>query len=150
DELDLSVITLRDIYAKEGVGVGRVLHFGVLTSDAGGLDTPTRRADLRQMTQNWTVDNDGIDVFIPHNFSVGLLLGLSAIGGTCDNKDKATGLSGSTVGLWGTACGPRNAQTGRTLAHELGHYLGLFHKNGQPTNLMCQTAKASNTCSSTL
>jgi len=154
DELAFSIITLRDIYAKEGFAIGRVLHFGVLTADAGGLDTPTRKRDLRQMTQNWTVDNDGIDVFVPHNFSVpsgkGILLGFSPVGGTCDNKDKTTGLSGSTIGLWGTSCGSGVAQTGRTLAHELGHYLGLFHKNKHPRNLMCQTAKASNTCSSTL
>jgi hypothetical protein len=158
DELDLSIITIRSIYGAQGFGVARIEHWGVATSDAGGLDTPTTKGDLKQITQNWTIDNDGIDVFIPHNFSVpsgpGILLGYSAIGGTCSNKDKTTGLSGATGGLWGTLCGAFQgsalAQTGRVLAHEMGHYLGLFHQNGDPTNLMCQTASASNSCTSTL
>jgi hypothetical protein len=28
------------------------------------------------------------------------------------------------------------------MAHELGHYFGLDHENGEPTNLMCQSSKA--------
>jgi hypothetical protein len=157
DDLDLAIITVRDIYAKHGFGVGRVLHWGVVTADAGGLDTPTKKRDLKQITQNWTVDNDGIDVFVPHNMNVGragkgFTLGFSPIGGTCDNKDKTTGLSGSVISLNGPLCGRFKGsgipQTGRTMAHELGHYLGLFHKNGKPGNLMCQTGKASNSCTS--
>lgn len=140
-EIDYSILKLRDIYHEAGMGVGRVLHWGVLSSDAGGLDTPTTNGDLRQITQNWTVDNDGIDLFIPNNFSVatssGITLGRSAIGGTCANKDKTTGMSGSTAGLWGSLF--NNDQTARTVSHELGHYLGLFHRNGSPTNLMCQS-----------
>jgi hypothetical protein len=158
DEIDLSIITIRDIYGAQGFGIGRIEHWGVAMSDAGGLDAPTKKGDLKQITQNWTIDNDGIDVFIPINWAVsddkGTTLGYSAIGGTCTNKDKSTGLSGATTGLWGTTCGASQgsalSQTGRVLAHELGHYLGLFHKNGQPTNLMCQTKNASNSCTSTL
>jgi hypothetical protein len=158
DDLDLAIITVRDIYASHGFGIGRVQHWGVRTVDADGLDTPTKKRDLRQITQNWTIDNDGIDVFVPHNMNVGRagkggILGLSPVGGTCDNKDKTTGLSGSVINLSGPACGryKRHAvsQTGRTMAHELGHYLGLFHRNGRAGNLMCQTAKANNSCSAT-
>jgi hypothetical protein len=140
-EIDYSIFKMRDIFHAAGIGVGRILHWGVDSSDTDGLDTPTSNGDLRQITQNWTVPNDGIDLFIPNNMSVsnagGSTLGRSAIGGTCSNKDKTTGMSGSVAGLWGAVFG--TDQTARTVSHELGHYLGLTHRNGRPTNLMCQS-----------
>ena len=143
-EINYSIFKLRNIYHQVGIGVGRILHFGVDSSNTGGLDTPTSKGDLRQITQNWTADNDGIDLFIPNNMNVsagkkGSILGFSAINGTCKNKDKTTGMSGSTAGLWGVFSTSGTDQTARTVAHELGHYLGLWHKNKKPTNLMCQS-----------
>lgn len=143
-DIDYSIFKMRNIFDEAGIGVGRVQHWFVRNADDGGLDTPTTRGDLRQITQTWTVPNDGIDLFIPHNFSVfagngGQALGLSAIGGTCNNKDRQTGLTGSVVGLWGSDPVDGSDQTARTLSHELGHYLGLTHRNGRPTNLMCQS-----------
>lgn len=154
EELDYALLRLRDIYDPVNLGVGRVLHWVVSTADANGLDTPTSRGDLEDLTQDWTVDNDGIDVFIPHNMSVasngGMVLGRSAIDGPCD-KD-AKGMNGVTCGLWGAE------QTARTFAHELGHYLGLEHNHGDncPTstaalnNLMAQSRCASSTRNSVL
>ena len=69
-EINYSIFKLRNIYHQAGIGVGRVLHSGVDSSKAGGLDTPTSKGDLRQITQNWTADNDGIDLFIPFNMNV--------------------------------------------------------------------------------
>jgi Metallo-peptidase family M12B Reprolysin-like len=159
DDLDFAIIRVRDIYANHGFGVGRVLNWGVLTADADGLDTVTKKRELRQITQNWTIDNDGIDVFVPHNMNItrgiGFVGGLSAVNGTCDNKDKTTGLSGAVIDMNGSLCGTITGmgvgvtQTGRTMAHELGHYLGLFHKNHKPRNLMCQTGKTKNSCIAT-
>jgi hypothetical protein len=72
----------------------------------------------------------------------GTLLGRSAVDGPCD-KD-AKGMNGATCGLWGSE------QTARTFAHELGHYLGLEHRNSQPDNLMCQSGQANSTRNSVL
>jgi hypothetical protein len=144
-EINYSIFKLRNIYHEAGVGVGRVLHWGVDSSNAGGLVSPTSKGDLRQITQNWTVDNDGIDLFLPFNMSVPgpkpktSTAGLSPVGGTCKHKDKTTGLSGSTAAIAGNLSG--FDQTARTIAHELGHYLGLWHKNKKPMNLMCQSGK---------
>ncbi|HEY7056796.1 MAG TPA: hypothetical protein VH458_09740 [Vicinamibacterales bacterium] len=145
-EIDYSIFKLRNIYHLAAIGVGRILHKNVQSANAGGLDSPTTKGDLRQITQNWTADNDGIDLFIPNNMNVtvgknGLILGFSPVGGTCAHKDKTTGLSGSTAGLWGTRFTSGTDQTARSIAHELGHYLGLWHKNKRPTNLMCQSGK---------
>jgi hypothetical protein len=137
-EIDYSIFKIRNIYHTVGLGVGRVQHWIVSTADADGLDTPTSEDDLEQLTQDWTVDNDGIDFFIPHNMMIpsngGTLLGLSPVGGPCD-KD-AKGMNGATGGLWGSE------QTARTFAHEVGHYLDLSHRNNQQDNLMCQSGQA--------
>jgi hypothetical protein len=141
-EVDYAIYRLRTIWAQASLGVGRIQHWGVDTTDAGGLDTPTTKGELEDITDTWTVPNDGIDMFIPHNMSVpsdgGVILGRSAVGGPCEDKDDK-GMNGSTAGLWGSE------QTARTFAHELGHYLDLKHKNGSPDNLMCQSGKANST-----
>ncbi len=141
-QVDYAIYRLRTIWSQVSLGVGRIQHWGVDTADAGGLDTPTSKGDLEDITDSWTVANDGIDMFIPHNMNIpsdgGIILGRSAIDGPCEDKDDK-GMNGSTAGLWGSE------QTARTFAHELGHYLGLEHKNGSPSNLMCQSGKASST-----
>jgi hypothetical protein len=153
-EIDYSIFKLRNVYRPVGVGIGRVQHWVVSTADANGLDTPTTEGDLEDLTQDWTVPNDGIDLFVPHNMSIpsngGQLLGRSAIDGPCD-KD-AKGMNGATCGLWGSE------QTARTFAHELGHYFGLSHNHGDtcPTgtternNLMAQSRCAISTRNSVL
>lgn len=141
-EVDYSIYKMRNIWDQVGLTVGRIRHYGVATADAGGLDSPTTRGDLEEITDRWTVSNDGIDMFIPHNMNVpsngGVILGRSAVGGPCEDKDDK-GMNGSTGGLWGSE------QTARTFAHELGHYLSLKHRNSQPMNLMCQSGSASST-----
>ena len=151
---DYSIFKLRNVYRPVGVGIGRVQHWVVSTADTNGLDTPTTTGDLEDLTQDWTVPNDGIDLFVPHNMSVasngGQILGRSAIDGPCDKNAK--GMNGATCGLRG------REQTARTFAHELGHYLGLSHNHGDtcPTstteqnNLMAQSRCAISTRNSVL
>lgn len=140
-EVDYSIYRLRNIYAANGIGVGRIEHYGISTAEADRLDSPTKKSQLEDLTQQWTVPNNGVDLFIIANLNVpsgsGILLGRSAINGPCGDKE-AKGMNGSVSGLWGSE------QTSRTVAHELGHYFSLKHKNDQPTNLMCQSGSASN------
>ncbi len=153
-EIDYSIFKLRNVYRPVGVGIGRVQHWVVSTADADGLDMPTTTGDLEDLTQDWTVPNDGIDLFVPHNMSIaangGQILGRSAIDGPCDKNAK--GMNGATCGLWGSE------QTARTFAHELGHYLGLSHNHGddcpagttEKNNLMAQSRCAISTRDSVL
>ncbi len=140
-QVDYSIYKLRNVFDPVALGVGRVQHFIVLTSDADGLDTPTSEDDLEDLTHDWSAPSDGIDMFMPHNVSIssngGSTLGLSPEGGPCDKSDKD--MNGATCGLWGSE------QTARSFCHEIGHYLGLGHENGKSLNLMCQSSMASST-----
>jgi hypothetical protein len=139
--VDYAIYKIRNIYNQVSVGIGRVRHYGVDTADADGLDSPTSEDDLEDITSHWTVDNDALDVFIPFNMNVpsngGSILGLSAVDGSCDKDSK--GMTGSVTGLWASE------QIARTFAHEVGHYLGLSHRNSDTDNLMCQSKFASST-----
>lgn len=70
NELDYSIFKVRNVYRQVGLGVGRILHWRVTTANANGLDSPTTEGDLEDLTGDWTVSNDGIDLFIPHNMAV--------------------------------------------------------------------------------
>ena len=138
NQVDYSIFRLRNIYDQVGVGVGRIQHWDVTTSEANGLDTPTTTTNLEQMTNLRSIGNDGIDMFVAHNFSVvsqgSVVAGMAPEGGPCDKNAK--GMNGATVGLFG------REQTSRSFTHELGHYLGLGHENDKPDNLMCQSSLA--------
>lgn len=138
NEVDYSILRIRNIYDQVEVGVGRIQHWDVTTQEANGLDTPTTTNNLEQMTNLRSIGNDGIDMFVAHNFSVvsqgSIVAGMAPEGGPCDKNAK--GMNGATVGLFGSE------QTSRSFTHELGHYLGLGHENDTPDNLMCQSSKA--------
>jgi len=138
---DYAIYRAHNIYAQEDIGIGRVRFYVVDTGDADGLHSLNSDDDLEQLTEDWTMDNDGIDVFIPFNMSIssgnGNLLGRSAVGGPCD-KNGGKELDAAVVGPWGSL------SLARTFSHELGHYLGLEHPNGGsvPSRLMTQTGTA--------
>lgn len=142
EEVDYGIYKLRNIYDNVSIGVGRVLQLGIAQTDARGFDDITSDDEVTDVTNTWYVDNDGIDLFIPFTLNVpsgsGSLLGRSPRPGPCEDKDDK-GMNGAVTGVWG------DEQTARTLAHELGHYLGLKHRNGSPTNLMAQSSVASST-----
>ncbi|MCU7877930.1 MAG: hypothetical protein AAES65_01815 [Candidatus Thiodiazotropha sp. (ex. Lucinoma kazani)] len=142
-EVDYSIFKMRNIYNQVGVGVGRIQHHAISVAQADGLDAPTNRDQLEELTENWSVNNNGIDLFVVHDMNIpsgtGILLGRSAVDGPCPDDKDDKGMSGSTTGLWGSE------QTARTTSHELGHYLTLQHRNNQQNNLLCQSGQANST-----
>lgn len=140
-EVDGAVHKARTIYAQVGVGIGRVRHFAIPVSMANGLEIIHNGFEAALLTNQWTVHNNGLDVFIVRDY-VGDTIGLSAEPGSCD-KDDSSDMTGSVVEI---SNGPQ--QTARTFAHEMGHYFGLDHENDKPENLMCQSKFASNTTTS--
>lgn len=143
ERADYAVYRAHDIYADEDIGVGRVRFWVIDTADADGLDTLTTDDDLDRLTNEWSVDNDGLDVFIPFNMTIpsgsGTLLGRSEIDGPCEKVFDEKERDASVVGPWASM------SLSRTFSHENGHYLSLEHPNNQnsvPLRLMTQTGAA--------
>jgi hypothetical protein len=118
-EIDQAVQFTRDTYATVNLGVGLVRRFFITTDQANGRDNIDNDGEAEALTDEWTVDNDALDVFFVLTYA-GTTIGLSAVNGPCDKNAK--GMDGSVVAIEGTG-----NTSGFVLAHEVGHYLGLDH-----------------------
>jgi len=146
--LDYAVYRCHEIYQQQSIGIGRIRFFRITAANAQGLDSLATDDDLDELTDAFTVDNDGLDHFIPFSMSIpsgdGILTGRSNINGPCDKEDpggEQKSRDASVTGLWGSL------QLARTFAHENGHYLGLRHplrQNNKPMRLMTQSGAATN------
>ena len=139
DKIEYAIYKTRNIYNTRSLGVGRVKHYDVTAAESGGTNDLGSEDEAEDLTHDWSVDNDGLDIFVVENISDPDYIGLSPVDGPCDKDDKdMNGAIGGEVG--------RGAEGfARTFAHEAGHYLGLSHQNSQTDNLMCQTKFASST-----
>ena len=140
EKLDYAVYRIRNIYRQVNLGVGRVEHFELPSSAADGKDDLGSEDEADELSDDWSVANDGIDVFVVRNISDSDFVGISPRPGSCDKPSKRDGLIGGEInrGFEGVA---------RTFAHEIGHFLSLKHNHGDDCpqsdagqrNLMAQT-----------
>ena len=143
DRIDYAIYRAHKILNTRSLGVGRVEHYDITSSEANGRADIGSDDEAEDLTQEWTVNNNALDVFMVDNISA-KFIGLSPVGGPCD-KD-AKGMNG----VLGGEVNRGSSGVARTFVHEIGHYLGLSHKNSSTNNLMCQTKYASSTCNSVL
>jgi reprolysin-like metallo-peptidase family M12B len=127
EEISFAIQTTRNIYAAVNLGVGRIGHFEIPLADSKGRDIISDDAEAKSLTDEFTVPNTWVNVFIVLNAWAGTCggcstVGISAIDGPCD-KYTTSARTGVIVTLGSTS----PDLTGQTLAHELGHYLGLSH-----------------------
>ena len=118
-QTDLSMEIARLIYGQVGMNLGTIRRYEINAAAAGALEIIDSQAEARELTTDWTVPNNALDVFVVR--SMNGADGWSAVGGPCD-KNKAGVMTGSVVSLNGST-----ANSGNTFAHEMGHYLGLDH-----------------------
>jgi hypothetical protein len=133
----------RDLFAQKGIGIREVEWYQVPKSEANGhcgigVGGPSH-GEAKALTQDWTVDNDLMDLFVVQ--TVTEKDGWSAIDGECD---KQTGgcksqMSGSVLELF-----EPTTTMGILMAHELGHYFGLEHTS-RTNNFMNGTVSPSHT-----
>jgi Metallo-peptidase family M12B Reprolysin-like len=117
-KIDRAVQITREIYGHVSFGIGRVEHYFIRTADANGREYIDSDAQAMALTDEWTVPNDALDIFLVLTYD-GNVLGSAPKGGSC-NKN-ANGMTGCVVVM-----GPPS-RTGFVLGHEVGHYLGLPH-----------------------
>jgi hypothetical protein len=114
-----AVGVIRSIYRQVGIRLRNVEWYSIPSADAGGYPTIDNGGEAEDLTDDWTVPNGAVDVFIVQAMGDDAD-GRSAVDGSCDKNSK--GMTGPVVSLNGSA-----ANVGNTLAHEVGHYLGLDH-----------------------
>lgn len=139
--VEAAIQEARDLFAQRDVGLREIEYYHVLDQDANGHcdlgDDGTDNGEARALTQDWTVDNDFLDVFLVDDIMPAE--GISAVDGPCSKQSAVGGMSGSTVELLGNA-----TVMGIILAHELGHYFGLSHTS-RTNNFMNPTVGTANT-----
>lgn len=151
DKVDYGIHRTRQIYATQGLGLGRVTYWWIGVANASGYDDIGSESEADDLSDDWSVDNDAVDMFLVANISDTDFVGISPVPGDCSKGGKSDGLVGGEIS--------RDAEgVSRTMAHELAHFLDLSHNHGDtcPTanaareNLMAQTRCCVSTRSSVL
>jgi hypothetical protein len=141
EKVDYTVYRIRNIFARASLGVGRVEHYGINAADSRGRDDLGSESEADDLASEWSVPNDGIDIFLVRSISDPDFVGLSPVPGECDKDDKDDGLVAGDIEL------RSEDRFSRTVAHEIGHFLHLRHNHGDDppattsgkNNLMAQS-----------
>jgi hypothetical protein len=107
----------RDLYVQANLGVRKIYWQRISVARGSKYWTLVDRDHAEEMTDEFTGDNDGIDVFwVQEIIGAG---GRCNTDGPCDkySRDEMTGVA--------VELSRGRRRTGILLAHELGHYLGL-------------------------
>jgi hypothetical protein len=114
NKVDYAVFRTRNIFAQVSLGVGRVEHFVISAAESNGRDDLGSEGEADDLSDEWSVPNNGIDVFLVRNISDSDYIGISPVPGDCDKGDKDDGLIGGESNLGFESFS-------RKVAHELGH-----------------------------
>lgn len=130
--INAAIANTREVYSSIGLGIRRITHSGISRSEAGSLANINSRREMKQLTRKYRGPGPGIDVFFVLGYRVDGAAGSCRIGFN-DNKNLFL-VNGCVIGIinifWG--------DTQNTMAHEIGHALGLKHQDNDPYNLMFQ------------
>ena len=126
-ELDLAAHRCRQIYDQVALGIGRILNFELLAADAEGFADIADSCEAEDLADRFSIDNDGIDVAFVLTYAGSTIGSAPKPPGSCDKSDKGAGVV--------AAIEEDRELTATVIAHEVGHYLGLDHRDDE-TNLM--------------
>lgn len=124
NQICYSLQITREVFGQVGLGIGRVLWFDISRDEAGSKAVIDSGGEGEDLTEDWTVPNDGLDLFVVRLINGSE--GWSGVDGPCDKDSK--GWTGSVVELYLDPTDSRdNDYAANGFAHEMGHYLGLDH-----------------------
>jgi Metallo-peptidase family M12B Reprolysin-like len=145
DVIDYAVFRLREIYSAAGIGIGLVTQEDRTAANSAGHAVVRSDSDIDKTGHDIFADGNFVPVAIPADMnvtvtnpdhSVTITLGRSPVKGPCSPR-KESGMNSAVVDFSGE-------EGGRTLAHEVGHFLGAEHPSSNAgTNLMIQTGSVS-------
>jgi hypothetical protein len=142
---DFAIMRTRQIFAARNLGVGRVVYGVIDRDESDGTDIIGSEGEADDLSDDWSVNNNGVDCFIPRSISDSDFIGLSPVDGDCSKGGKRDGLIAGAINRGGGVNSGFNGFA-RTFAHEVGHYLSLPHNHGSScpsgtaaNNLMAQT-----------
>lgn len=126
-EIDFALQRMRKIYAVPTVqlGVGRVQRYYITEAQAQDMcitSSVLTEDNAKEITDKYSVFNDALDVFFVLEWGDSDTFGRSDVDGSCDKTYDLFYMTGCVVSIE-----TKRARTARTLAHEVGHYLGLPH-----------------------
>lgn len=142
---DFAIMRTRQIYEQANLGIGRVLYGVIDQADADGYHIIGSEGEADDLSDDFSMNNNGIDCFVPRSISDDDFIGISPVGGDCDKGGKSDGLIAGAIDRGGSVSDDFD-EFARTFAHEVGHYLSLPHNHGSScpsgssrNNLMAQT-----------
>ncbi|TXD39283.1 hypothetical protein FRC98_02465 [Lujinxingia vulgaris] len=122
----LALRELRSLYARKRINIHRVTYQNLAEGHARALSVPqgvdSMCANMRDALSETTLP--GVNLVIASHFASGGLLGASC---GIPGIPSWPGLSRSGVGVAGYLIFEDPQLAGHVMAHEMGHYLGLFH-----------------------
>ncbi|MEM7189652.1 MAG: hypothetical protein AAF439_08575, partial [Pseudomonadota bacterium] len=90
-KVDFAIMRTRQIFEQANLGVGRVQHWFIDQSEADGADDIGSEGEADELSDDWSVDNNGIDCFVPRTISDDDFIGISPRPGDCDKGGKRDG-----------------------------------------------------------
>ncbi len=98
EKLDYAILRIHEIYRPVSLGIGRVEHYVISSADADGADNLGSEDEADELSDDWSVYNNGIDAFVVRNISDDDFVGISPVGGDCDKPSKRDGLVAGEIG----------------------------------------------------